>query len=250
MQNEHLNGTEFDSGSLITFAAFQFTTKMPHNIETYLRNLQTTDAVRADAWDAIHASDPADIEQRLRGVKGLTDATKAKLWDLPLPHHRRGSGDSCRSLRCQPADTRDRSRTWIERHRTGRPVHRTAHIDDLLRQAEAASGGRDVPRPLEDPDVQALITPPTSAAKVGKAAEQIAEFAIPGGSAAKATKGLSVLSRAGAQAATAGAVATAQTTDPNHAAVPAVVAGAMPIAGAASREVAKRIMGRALELRP
>ena len=59
---------------------------MPQNIETYLRNLQTTDAIRADAWDALHASeDPTQVEQRLRGVKGLSDGTKAKLWDLKFP---------------------------------------------------------------------------------------------------------------------------------------------------------------------
>ena len=59
---------------------------MPQNIETYLRNLQTTDAIRADAWDALHASqDPAQVEQRLRNLKGLSDGTRARLWDLRFP---------------------------------------------------------------------------------------------------------------------------------------------------------------------
>ena len=59
---------------------------MPQNVETYLRNLQTNHTVRADAWDALHASDdPAVVEQRLRAVKGLTDKLKAKLWDLGFP---------------------------------------------------------------------------------------------------------------------------------------------------------------------
>ena len=38
--------------------------------------LTTSDTVRADAWDALHADDPK-VEQRLRSVKGLTDNTKA-----------------------------------------------------------------------------------------------------------------------------------------------------------------------------
>ena len=41
---------------------------MPQNVDTDLRNLHTSDTMRADAWDSLHADDPK-VEQRLRSAR-------------------------------------------------------------------------------------------------------------------------------------------------------------------------------------
>lgn len=224
---------------------------MPQNVETYLRNLQTSDSVRADAWDALNSDDPKVVEQQLRNVKGLTDNLKAKLWDLKFPA-------APAAEPTEPADPYDANlvtkavgmgRSFLGG--IGQGVASTVlHIDDAARalsqryaQPDASGNVRQIPRPLHDnPDVQAAITPYNTASAVGKGAEQAAEFAIPGGAVGKLTKASNLATRAGAQALSAGVVATAQQGDVKAATVPAIVAGATPVAGAAVRGVAERTL--------
>src|SRR5206468_4745077 len=68
----------------------------------------------------------------------------------------------------------------------------------------------------------------------GKFLEQAAEFAIPGSMVAKATKGLGLAARAGAQAATAGAIGAAQSGgDPMATGISAGLGGAGELVPAA-----------------
>jgi hypothetical protein len=90
-------------------------------------------------------------------------------------------------------------------------------------------------------------TPRTPEERMGNLATDVASFAVPGGQVAKATKGAGLLTRAGVQAATAGAVGVAHEGDINAGLVPAVIAGAVPVAGAGAQAVARRVVGRALE---
>jgi hypothetical protein len=77
----------------------------------------------------------------------------------------------------------------------------------------------------------------------GKFLEQAAEFAVPGGAVGKATKGLGLLARAGAQAGVAGAVGAAQSGgDPTATAVSAGLGGAGELAGPALQK-AKQLLG-------
>jgi hypothetical protein len=77
----------------------------------------------------------------------------------------------------------------------------------------------------------------------GKFLEQAAEFAIPGSMVGKATKGLGLAARAGAQAATAGAVGAAQSGgDPMATGVSAGLGGAGELAGPALSK-AKQLLG-------
>lgn len=82
---------------------------------------------------------------------------------------------------------------------------------------------------------ESYATPPESnAAKVGKFAEQAAEFMLPGGAVSKATKAAPVLGRIAAQAGTAAAVAAAQSGgDPKTTAEAALIGGAGEGVGAA-----------------
>lgn len=55
---------------------------MPQAAEAILRRVQTTNEVRAEAWDALYAArDPADLATRLRGLP-LPDPVRAELWDV------------------------------------------------------------------------------------------------------------------------------------------------------------------------
>jgi hypothetical protein len=77
----------------------------------------------------------------------------------------------------------------------------------------------------------------------GKFLEQAAEFAVPGGAVGKATKGLGLLARAGAQAGVAGSVGAAQSGgDPTATAVSAGLGGAGELAGPALGK-AKQLFG-------
>jgi hypothetical protein len=225
---------------------------MPQNVETYLRNLQTSDTVRADAWDALHASDdPAVVEQRLRAVKGLTDNLKAKLWDL------RFTAAPTDAAPAEPADPYDANaltkvvgmgRSFLGGIGQG-AVSTVLHIDDAARalsqryvEPDASGNIRRITRPLHDiPNVQAAITPYNTASAVGKGAEQVAEFALPGGAVGKLTKA-NLATRAAAQALSAGVVSTAQQGDAKKTVVPAIVSGATPVAGAVVRGVAERTL--------
>jgi hypothetical protein len=77
----------------------------------------------------------------------------------------------------------------------------------------------------------------------GKFLEQAAEFAIPGSMVGKATKGLGLAARAGAQAATAGAVGAAQSGgDPLATGISAGLGGAGELAGPVLSK-AKQLLG-------
>jgi hypothetical protein len=125
------------------------------------------------------------------------------------------------------------------------------HGGDLIRRIFG------MPRVINNPDVQqAMKTPDSVAGKVGKTAEQVAEFAIPASKVGTLAKGANFLTRAGAQAATAAAVSGAQTGgDPASMAL----AGATGAAGEgvsaalgqieipqAMRTYAERLYGKAL----
>src|SRR3982750_874678 len=84
------------------------------------------------------------------------------------------------------------------------------------------------------------------AENVGGFLEGAAEFAIPGGAAAKATKGAGLLARMGTQAATAGAVGAAQSGgELAPTATSAVLGGAGPALGAAAGGLKQLIAKRA-----
>lgn len=102
------------------------------------------------------------------------------------------------------------------------------HAGDLLRRGEMGiahalgvdpqkipQGVRDffgLDRVIDRPEVQQAITAPaTPAGQIGRFGEQAAEYALPGGVASKATKGLGLIPRVLAQGATAAGVAGAQT---------------------------------------
>lgn len=80
------------------------------------------------------------------------------------------------------------------------------HGGDLLRRATGTA------RVIDNPDVQALITPPTSPqGKLGYMAEQAAEFALPLSKVSKATAASSLLTRAAAEGAASAGVTGLQT---------------------------------------
>lgn len=54
---------------------------MPDPVADILRTVQTSDRLRAAAWDAAYSSDdPAEVESRLRALP-IGDSARAKLWD-------------------------------------------------------------------------------------------------------------------------------------------------------------------------
>jgi hypothetical protein len=73
--------------------------------------------------------------------------------------------------------------------------------------------------------------PTNTAQKVGFGAEKIGEFFVPGGAGLKATKGASLLTRAGTEALGTGLVTTAQGSNLKDTATMAGIAGAIPIVG-------------------
>jgi hypothetical protein len=225
------------------------------------------------------------VEQRLRSVKGLTENLKAKLWDL------RFAPTTTEAPAAEPADPYDANaltkvvgagRSFLGG--IGQGVASTVlHGGDLIRDAAEYFGAEPQPRPLDDPNVQAAITPYNTASKVGFATEQVGEFALPGGAVAKGVtkvaktgKALAALPKnvrvasgvanaaksgvariaaaapkttnAAAQAATAYGVATAQQGDVEAGVVPAVIAAATPGVGALARTGAEALVKRVLPL--
>jgi hypothetical protein len=90
--------------------------------------------------------------------------------------------------------------------------------------------------------------PDSLAGKAGKFAEQAGEFAIPGGLAAKASKGMGLLARAGAEGLAAGSVSALQTGgDPKAAAAGALAGAAGPAVGAAVRGASRAIVVPAMD---
>lgn len=62
--------------------------QQPDPVADILRTAQTSNRVRAAAWDAVYsAKDSADLEQRLRALP-LPDETKADLWDVHAQRQR------------------------------------------------------------------------------------------------------------------------------------------------------------------
>lgn len=83
-----------------------------------------------------------------------------------------------------------------------------------------------------------------TAEKIGKSAEQVAEFAIPGSAVSKATKGASLISRIIPRALTSGSVATIQSGDlGTETAIAAGIETAIPVAGAVLKPATKLISG-------
>jgi hypothetical protein len=80
---------------------------------------------------------------------------------------------------------------------------------------------------------QAGESPPTMAGKIGRFGEQAAEYMIPAGEVASATKALPLAGRALAQGATSGAVNAAQGGSPASIGTSAALGAAVPVAGAA-----------------
>lgn len=103
------------------------------------------------------------------------------------------------------------------------------HGGDILRRFVGAD------RIIDRPDVQRLITPPpTVGGKIGFYGEQAAEFMAPAAKIADATRGMHLLGRIGAEAATGGAIAGVQTgLDPVATAAGVALGAAVPPAGAA-----------------
>ena len=113
-----------------------------------------------------------------------------------------------------------------------------AAIGSVYKAGDLVRRGLGMERVVDQPDVQAAITPTTPMAKTGAFLEQGAEFAIPATKLAGVTKGAGLLTRAATQAAGAGAVGAVQSEgDVGETAIAAGLAGALPIAGAMARPV-------------
>lgn len=113
------------------------------------------------------------------------------------------------------------------------------HGGDLLRRVTGQE------RIIEDPGVQAMMTPPqTPAGKVGFYGEQAAEFAVPLSRVTKATKGASIVKRMGAEAGASAGVAGVQSGgDPGSMTAGAALGAAVPMAGAAVGAVRRAAAG-------
>lgn len=107
------------------------------------------------------------------------------------------------------------------------------HGGDLVRRALGMN------RVIDKPEVKGLMSAPSSIpGKVGKFAEQAAEFAVPGGIASKATRGMGLIPRLAAEAGTAGTVGAVQSGGDLGATASATVAGAAgPVLGATAEAI-------------
>lgn len=111
------------------------------------------------------------------------------------------------------------------------------HGGDLIRR------GFGMERVIDRPEVKAGITPPqTTAGKLGYLAEQVGEFAVPLSKVSKATKGMSLLTRMGAEAAAGGGVSAIQSGGaPVETAIGAVAGGASPAIAQGLKSGAKQV---------
>lgn len=126
------------------------------------------------------------------------------------------------------------------------------HIDDLRRDVTEFLTGDKQERPLDNANVRAAITPYNLPSKVGFVAEQVGEAAVPAAAVASRVSKVQKVANAGrmaqaaahaaTQAPVAGVVATAQQGDVKAATMPAIIAGATPVAGAVVRGVAERTL--------
>ena len=100
---------------------------------------------------------------------------------------------------------------------------------DLLRKIPGAD--KILPDSTEFHKAIADATPDTTPAHVGKFVESAEEYMLPAGRAAKATTGMGLAARAGAQAATAGGVRAVQGGTPGEIADTAALGAAGPVVG-------------------
>lgn len=80
-----------------------------------------------------------------------------------------------------------------------------------------------------------------AAQKIGKGIEQFAELALPATKVSSATKGASLLTRIGAEAATGASIVGAQTGSPKEAAKAGVISAVLPGVGAATKPLRSEI---------
>lgn len=236
---------------------------MPDLVADYLRSVQTPDAIKAQAWDAVHESkSDAELTERLRRLPVGNDV-RAQLFDLyphaatsvpvePLPMPAAASAGMPGQSRVGVLDPGSDRRSPVERFRED-------YAPNIAKeQREKAQGGSDLARGvgagamstvvhggdlvrwatnqervINDPSVQKLITPPDSAAgKVGFYGEQMAEFALPALKVEKATKVLPAAARIAADVATGTAVAGIQSGgDPGTMAAAGTLTALGPVAG-------------------
>lgn len=204
-----------------------------------LRSAPAPDAVRAAAWDAFEqTANEDDLATKLKPL-ALPTHVKAQLWDLKAAH--------------PPAPIAPPAAPGVPLvsrtgpNRVGQAVTEAAqgvkagffstvfHGGDLLRR------GVGMDRIIDEPDVQATITPPnTVPGKVGFYGEQSAEFMVPMGQVARVTKGAPLLARMAAEGAGSAVVAGVQSGGNADQMGGAAVGGAaMPAAGALVRPVVR-----------
>lgn len=197
-----------------------------------LKKAPVTPSVRADAWDAFHAATDLDDFTKRLGSLSMPDAVKADLWDLK-------ASAAPKVPKVAPLTPS----TPVEPITTGEQIGgKTGAVVDAAIGAAKGLGNtafglgklvRDytpvgrisdaiLPGAFEQRPEE--ITPANTAQRVGYTAEQVGEFFVPGGSAAKL-----------AQVPKAAAITLAQTGKPLDAGVSGAITAVMPGAGTVAR---------------
>lgn len=181
-------------------------------VADYLRTVKTTDAVRAQAWDAVHsATSDDDLTNRLQRLPVLNDV-KAQLFDLK-PHVTPAKSEPARDSWRQTA-------TDVAIGAGKGAINTISGLGDMARKIPGVAQLDRLMTPA-----QVNTTPTNTAQRVGYGGEQIGEFFIPvmgtGGRVAKMVK--------------AGGLTLAQTGSPTTAGVSAAITGVLPGASAVQR---------------
>lgn len=224
------------------------------DLRSILDPLQIPDSLKADAWDAYTQAKTTDeLKARLDKLP-LANGARADLWDAK--HAEMPSGSPASAAK----DTTGSVLGDVFEGIGAGVFHIPVGIYDLIRKIPGVA--EHLPEP--SPYLRGLThTPDTIAGKVGRAAEGVAEFAIPVGEVSKAVEALPLVAdalkagaplasriaasgaRIAAESATAGGVAGVQSGgDPQAMGDAALTTGLLGTAGAVVPAAAKAVISR------
>lgn len=204
---------------------------MPDPVADILRTVQTSDRLRAAAWDAAYSSDdPNEVADRLRAVP-IGDSARARLWDA------RFTDASAQEPPPEPEQPGMMSRAaeTVADVAIGAGKGALNTVGGLGQMARKIPGVSSLDRLMTPIPIN--TTPENTAQRIGFGAEQVGEFFVPiAGVAGKAARAADI--------AKSGVLTMAQGGSPAAAGTSAALTAATPALVKAGGKAASAISGR------